>query len=101
MGRASRVRPEPVSSANPVRTLLAEAAAGYGVPLSDAQLDQLEGYIALVMRWGRVANLTGAASAMAFAREQVVDSLAVARRTCRHTHGHTAAHMDIGTDTHA
>jgi 16S rRNA (guanine527-N7)-methyltransferase len=66
-----------VTSANPLRTLLAEAAAGYGVPLSDAQLDQLEGYIALVMRWGRVANLTGAASAMAFAREQVVDSLAV------------------------
>lgn len=66
-----------MSSANPVRAVLAEAAARYGVPLADPQLDRLERYIAMVMSWSRVANLTGAASALAFAREQVVDSLAV------------------------
>ena len=66
-----------MSETKPIRALLAAAAAGYELLLSDPQLDQLEGYIAMVMRWGRVANLTGAASALAFAREQVVDSLAV------------------------
>ena len=61
----------------PLRAALSAAAAGYGVPLSEHQLEQLERYIAMVMSWGRVANLTGAGSALAFAREQVVDSLAV------------------------
>ena len=66
-----------MSETKPIRALLAEAAAGYDLLLSDPQLDQLEAYIAMVMRWGRVANLSGAASALAVAREQVVDSLAV------------------------
>ena len=74
-----------------MRALLAEAAAGYGLSLSDAQLDQLESYIAMVMRWGRVANLTGAASALAFAREQVVDSLAVV------PHVGTGRLLDVGS----
>ena len=66
-----------MSETKPIRALLSAAAAGYDLLLSDPQLDQLEGYVGMVMRWGRVANLTGAASALAFAREQVVDSLAV------------------------
>ena len=66
-----------MSSDNPVRALLGQAAQGYGLSLSDPQLDQLERYIAMVMSWGRVANLTAATSALAFAREQLVDSLAV------------------------
>ncbi len=80
-----------MSDPSPVRALLAEAAAGYGLSLSDAQLDQLERYIAMVMRWGRVANLTGAASALAFAREQVVDSLAIV------LHAGTGRLLDVGS----
>ncbi|MCC6706946.1 MAG: 16S rRNA (guanine(527)-N(7))-methyltransferase RsmG [Gammaproteobacteria bacterium] len=66
-----------MTTATPVQALLAEAAAGYGVALTPAQLAQLERYIEMVMRWGQVANLTGAGTALAFAREQVIDSLAV------------------------
>jgi 16S rRNA (guanine527-N7)-methyltransferase len=66
-----------VTSATSVREVLAEAAARYGLALAPSQLEQFERYIAMVMRWGQVANLTGAATAPAFAREQLVDSLAV------------------------
>lgn len=77
--------------ANPVRVLLAQAAASYGFGLSDAQLDQLDRYSAMVMSWGRVANLTGAASVLAFAREQVVDSMAVV------PHAGTGRLLDVGS----
>ena len=80
-----------MSDANPVRALLGQAAASYGLALSDTQLDQLERYIAMVMSWGRVANLTGAASALAFAREHVVDSLAVV------PHVGTGCVLDVGS----
>lgn len=66
-----------MTSATAVREVLAEAAARYGLALAPSQLEQFERYIAMVMRWGQVANLTGAATALAFAREQLVDSLAV------------------------
>ena len=68
-----------MSDTQSLRALLTEAAARYDLLLSDPQFEQLDGYIAMIMRWGRVANLTGAASALAFAREQVVDSLAVVK----------------------
>lgn len=60
-----------------MQAVLAEAAARYGLLLAPTQLEQLERYAAMVMRWGQVANLTGAGSALAFAREHLVDSLAV------------------------
>lgn len=60
-----------------MRALLADAAAGYGIDLAPTQLDLLERYVGMVMRWGQVANLTGASSAVGFAREQLIDSLAV------------------------
>ena len=39
--------------------------------------ERLVRYCALVMKWQRVTNLTGAADALAFAREHVVDCLAL------------------------
>lgn len=80
-----------MSETKPIRAVLAEAAAGYDLLLAETQLDQLEGYVAMVMRWGRVANLTGAASALDFASEQVVDSLAVV------SHVGTGRVLDIGS----
>ena len=60
-----------------IPALLAAAARRYSVALSAAQLAQLESYIALVQKWGRIANLTGTTNAPTFARQHVVDSLAV------------------------
>lgn len=74
---ASRVWPERVSGASPLRSVLEEAAARYQLSLSETQFARFEQYIALVMRWRRVTNLTASDSALAFAREQLVDSLAV------------------------
>ena len=53
------------------------AAAAVGVELAPAARDALLAYAALVIRWQRVANLTGAHTAAAFVREHVVDCLAV------------------------
>ncbi len=60
-----------------MRALFSSAADAYGFTLSELQLAQLLRYVAMIMNWGRVANLTGARNALAFAREQVVDCLAV------------------------
>ena len=66
-----------MSSDSEIRTLFAGAADAYGFSLCELQLDQLVRYVAMTMSWGRIANLTGANSALVFAREQVIDCLAV------------------------
>ena len=66
-----------MSAESEIGALFSAAADAYGFSLSELQLAQLARYVAMIMRWGRIANLTGAGTAMAFAREQVVDCLAV------------------------
>lgn len=60
-----------------VPDLLSAAAARYGLALDAQALGRLERYVALVMRWQRIANLTAAGDAATFVREHVVDCLAV------------------------
>ena len=60
-----------------IPVLLNAAATRYGFTLCAAQLAQLEGYVTLVQKWARIANLTGSTNALSFARQHVVDSLAV------------------------
>ena len=66
-----------MSNDGEMRALFSSAADADGFALSETQLAQLTRYVAMTMSWGRIANLTGARSALAFAREQVVDCLAV------------------------
>lgn len=66
-----------MSSDSEICALFSGAADAYGISLSELQLGQLLRYVAMTMNWGRVANLTGASSAQVFAREQVLDCLAV------------------------
>ena len=71
--------------------LLGDAAQGYGYRLSAEQCAQLAHYVTLTLRWGRIANLTGATSAMVFAREQVVDCLAIV------PHAGSGRLLDVGS----
>jgi 16S rRNA (guanine527-N7)-methyltransferase len=61
-----------------VRAVLSRAAAALDIGLAEAGLEALEAYGALVGRWQHVTNLTGARDAAQFAREHVVDCLALA-----------------------
>lgn len=61
-----------------VRAVLGSAAAALEIALGEAEFAALEAYGALVGRWQHVTNLTGARDAEQFAREHVVDCLALA-----------------------
>lgn len=60
-----------------VETLLADGARALQQPLTAEQIALLARYAALVIKWNRVANLTGARRADEFARKFIVDALAV------------------------
>lgn len=59
-------------------TAIADGARALGLDLDPTVGARLARYSALVLKWNRVANLTGARSALDFARRFVVDALAVA-----------------------
>ncbi len=58
-------------------TLILDGARALGQPLDEAQAKLLARYSELVIKWNRVANLTGVRRATDFARKFVVDALAV------------------------
>jgi len=66
----------PVEAAT-VEAIVAGGARALGQTLTPAQIVALARYAALVAKWNRVANLTGAADAAEFARKFVVDALAL------------------------
>lgn len=78
-------------AAGRIAALCAEAAAAFGVPLDAAQCALLEQYAGLVAKWQRITNLTGAIDAEAFAREHVLDALAVVP----YVQGHRV--LDVGS----
>lgn len=59
-------------------SIIAEGAAALGLQLDAPTTGLLARYSELVIKWNRVANLTGARRATDFARKFVVDALAVA-----------------------
>jgi 16S rRNA (guanine527-N7)-methyltransferase len=56
---------------------LAAGSAALGLTLPAIALDRLAAYAALVLKWNRIVNLTGAASPEAFVAEHLVDCLAL------------------------
>lgn len=74
-----------------IRAILADAARGFGLTLGAGQLDQLAHYAELVLKWQRITNLTAAATPAAFAREHIVDCLAVV------PHVGTGRVLDVGS----
>lgn len=75
-----------------VEEILDEGARALGLALEPAQLARLARYAELVVKWNRVANLTGARRSDEFARKFVLDALAVAP----HVAGRTVADLGSG-----
>jgi 16S rRNA (guanine527-N7)-methyltransferase len=77
-----------------MRDTLQTAAAQLGLNLSDAQLDQLLGYLALLQKWNKVYNLTAVRDPAQMLSHHLVDSLSVIAPLQRH--GAPARLMDVG-----
>lgn len=66
-------------AAPPTRAQLVSSLARLDASLSNAQLEQLATYLALLLRWNRVYNLTGVADPGELVARHVGESLALAR----------------------
>ncbi|WP_422010985.1 16S rRNA (guanine(527)-N(7))-methyltransferase RsmG [Roseateles sp.] len=77
-----------------MKDTLERAARELGLDLSDAQLDQLLDYLALLQKWNKVYNLTAVRDPAQMLSHHLVDSLSVIATLQRH--GAPARLMDVG-----
>ncbi|MFG6430212.1 16S rRNA (guanine(527)-N(7))-methyltransferase RsmG [Roseateles sp. LYH14W] len=77
-----------------MKDTLASAARELGLDLSDAQLDQLLAYLALLQKWNKVYNLTAVRDPAQMLSHHLIDSLSVIAPLQRH--GAPARLMDVG-----
>ncbi|WP_457444886.1 16S rRNA (guanine(527)-N(7))-methyltransferase RsmG [Roseateles sp. P5_E4] len=77
-----------------MRDTLQAAATELGLELSDAQLDELLAYLALLQKWNKVYNLTAVRDPAQMLSHHLVDSLSVIAPLKRH--GVPARLMDVG-----
>jgi len=77
-----------------MRDALESAARELGLELSDAQIDQLLAYLALLQKWNKVYNLTAVRDPAQMLSHHLVDSLSVIAPLKRH--GAPARLMDVG-----
>jgi 16S rRNA (guanine527-N7)-methyltransferase len=77
-----------------MRETLENAAQALGLELSDAQLDQLLAYLALLQKWNKVYNLTAVREPAQMLSHHLVDSLSVIAPLLRH--GAPTRLMDVG-----
>jgi 16S rRNA (guanine527-N7)-methyltransferase len=80
-----------------LRAPLAAAANALALNLSDAQLDQLLAYLALIGKWNKVYNLTSVRDPQAMLTQHLVDSLSLLPPLRRHTQGAPIRLMDVGS----
>ena len=78
-------------------TVLKSGAAELGLSLSDAQFEQLLGYLALIQKWNRVYNLTAVRDPQEMLTHHLLDSLTAVAPLVRHTHGQPAKVLDVGS----
>ena len=78
-------------------TVLKSGAAELGLSLSDVQLEQLLGYLALIQKWNRVYNLTAVRDPQEMLTHHLLDSLTAVAPLVRHTHGQPAKVLDVGS----
>ena len=72
-------------------------ATELGLTLSDVQLDQLQGYLALIRKWNKVYNLTAVRDPQEMLTHHVLDSLTAVAPLLRHTGGAAAKVLDVGS----
>ncbi|MBL8301972.1 MAG: 16S rRNA (guanine(527)-N(7))-methyltransferase RsmG [Ideonella sp.] len=81
----------------PGRALLSRAAAELGLPMSHVQIEQLLAYVALLVKWNRVYNLTAVRDPSDMLRQHVVDSLAALPPLMRHLSAGSGRILDVGS----
>lgn len=80
-----------------LRTRLAQAANTLQLTLSEAQLDQLMAYLALLGKWNKVYNLTAVRDPAAMLTQHLIDSLSLLPALQRHAAGKALRLMDVGS----
>jgi len=78
-------------------TVLQSGAAELGLSLSETQLDQLLGYLALIQKWNKVYNLTAVRDPQEMLTHHLLDSLTAVAPLVRHTQGQPARVLDVGS----
>ena len=78
-------------------TVLRSGAAALGLDLSDAQFEQLLGYLALIQKWNKVYNLTAVRDPQEMLTHHLLDSLTAVAPLVRHTGGQPAKVLDVGS----
>ena len=77
--------------------VLKSGAAELGLSLSDAQYEQLLGYLALIQKWNKVYNLTAVRDPQEMLTHHLLDSLTAVTPLLRHTGGRPATMLDVGS----
>ena len=78
-------------------TVLKAGAAELGLNLSEAQFEQLLGYLALIQKWNKVYNLTAVRDPQEMLTHHLLDSLTAVAPLLRHTGGRVARVLDVGS----
>ena len=78
-------------------TVLKSGAAELGLGLSDAQFEQLLGYLALIQKWNKVYNLTAVRDPQEMLTHHLLDSLTAVAPLLRHTGGQPTKVLDVGS----
>ena len=78
-------------------TVLKSGAAELGLSLSDAQYEQLLGYLALIQKWNKVYNLTAVRDPQEMLTHHLLDSLTAVTPLVRHTQGQPTKVLDVGS----
>jgi 16S rRNA (guanine527-N7)-methyltransferase len=78
-------------------SVLKSGAAELGLSLSDAQFEQLLGYLALIQKWNKVYNLTAVRDPQEMLTHHLLDSLTAVAPLVRHTAGQPARVLDVGS----
>ena len=77
--------------------VLKSGTAELNLGLSEAQFEQLLGYLALIQKWNRVYNLTAVRDPQEMLTHHLLDSLTAIAPLVRHTQGQPAKVLDVGS----
>ena len=72
-------------------------ATELGLNLTNAQYEQLLGYLALIQKWNKVYNLTAVRDPQEMLTHHLLDSLTAVAPLVRHTQGRPANVLDVGS----
>ena len=78
-------------------TTLKSGVTELGLGLTEVQLGQLLGYLALIQKWNQVYNLTAVRDPQEMLTHHLLDSLTAVMPLLRHTRGQPAKVLDVGS----